>query len=71
MVDEYKIKLKPYCSFEDSLVRSNPRNAQDVRAQVEDEEVAMMKLIGSDDLGINNKLLRFSQTMILQDLLIS
>ncbi|AED91572.1 putative protein [Arabidopsis thaliana] len=49
LVDEYKIKLKPYCSFEDSLVRSNPRNAQDVRAQVEDEEVAMMKLIGSDD----------------------
>jgi hypothetical protein len=33
--------------------------------------MAMMKLIGSDDLGINNKLLRFSQTMILQDLLIS
>ncbi|WZZ91649.1 hypothetical protein YC2023_120228 [Brassica napus] len=60
LVDEYKAKLKPYCSFEDSLVRSNPRNAQyvdsifgdkaqDVRAQVEDEEVAVMKLIGSDD----------------------
>ena len=28
LVDEYKAKLKPYCSFEDSLVRSNPRNAQ-------------------------------------------
>ncbi|XP_013611911.1 PREDICTED: putative RNA methyltransferase At5g10620 isoform X2 [Brassica oleracea var. oleracea] len=49
LVDEYKAKLKPYCSFEDSLVRSNPRNAQDVRAQVEDEEVAVMKLIGPDD----------------------
>ncbi|CAN8256708.1 unnamed protein product [Cochlearia groenlandica] len=49
LVDEYKNKLKPYCSFEDSLVRSNPRNAQDVRAQVEDEDLAMMKLIGSDD----------------------
>ncbi|EOA21601.1 hypothetical protein CARUB_v10002014mg [Capsella rubella] len=46
LVDEYRTKLKPYCSFEDSLVRSNPRNAQDVKAQVEDEEVAMMKLIG-------------------------
>ncbi|XP_010519595.1 PREDICTED: putative RNA methyltransferase At5g10620 [Tarenaya hassleriana] len=49
LVEEYKSKLKPYCSFEDSMIRSNPRNAQDVMAQVEDEDNSLMKLIGSDD----------------------
>ncbi|KAK2399104.1 pentatricopeptide repeat-containing protein, mitochondrial [Trifolium repens] len=49
MVDEYVEKIKYYCSVEDVLIRSNPRNARDQRAQVDDEDMAVMNLIRSDD----------------------
>ncbi|KAK0572275.1 hypothetical protein LWI29_028995 [Acer saccharum] len=49
LVDEYILKLKHYCSVDDVLVRSNPKNARDVRAQVEDEDAAVIGHIGSDD----------------------
>uniref|UniRef100_A0A2P2Q5P6 Putative RNA methyltransferase At5g10620 n=1 Tax=Rhizophora mucronata TaxID=61149 RepID=A0A2P2Q5P6_RHIMU len=50
LVDEYMTKLKHYCSVEDVQVRSNPKNARrDVRAQVDDEDMAAMNLIRSDD----------------------
>ncbi|KAK7260824.1 hypothetical protein RIF29_27122 [Crotalaria pallida] len=49
MVDEYVEKLKLYCTVEDVLIRSNPRNARDQRAQVDDEDMAVMNLIRSDD----------------------
>ncbi|CAJ2674875.1 unnamed protein product [Trifolium pratense] len=49
MVDAYVEKIKYYCSVEDVLIRSNPRNARDQRAQVDDEDMAVMNLIRSDD----------------------
>ncbi|KAK2453021.1 pentatricopeptide repeat-containing protein [Trifolium repens] len=49
MVDEYVEKIKYYCSVEDVLIRSNPRNARDQRAQVDDEDMAVMNHIRSDD----------------------
>ncbi|KAJ1379089.1 hypothetical protein SESBI_47190 [Sesbania bispinosa] len=49
MVDEYVEKIKYYCSVEDVQIRSNPRNARDQRAQVDDEDTAVMNLIRSDD----------------------
>ncbi|XP_027333041.1 putative RNA methyltransferase At5g10620 [Abrus precatorius] len=49
LVDEYVEKLKYYCSVEDVQIRSNPRNARDQRAQVDDEDTAVMNLIRSDD----------------------
>ncbi|CAK8570088.1 unnamed protein product [Lathyrus sativus] len=49
MVDEYVEKIKYYCSVEDVQIRPNPRNARDHRAQVDDEDMAMMNLIRSDD----------------------
>ncbi|KAK7293562.1 hypothetical protein RJT34_16430 [Clitoria ternatea] len=49
MVDEYVDKLKYYCSVEDVQIRPNPRNARDQRAQVDDEDAAVMNLIRSDD----------------------
>ncbi|XP_028798317.1 putative RNA methyltransferase At5g10620 isoform X2 [Neltuma alba] len=49
MVDEYVQKLKYYCSVEDVQIRSNPRNARDMRAQVDDEDKAVMNLVRSDD----------------------
>ncbi|KAK2661165.1 hypothetical protein Ddye_007698 [Dipteronia dyeriana] len=49
LVDEYILKLKHYCSVDDVLVRSNPKNARDVRVQVEDEDTAVMGHIRSDD----------------------
>ncbi|KEH39780.1 SPOUT methyltransferase, putative [Medicago truncatula] len=49
MVDEYIEKIKYYCSVEDVQIRSNPRNARDHRAQVDDEDMAVMNLIRSDD----------------------
>ncbi|GAB2286375.1 hypothetical protein Dimus_020791 [Dionaea muscipula] len=52
VVDEYAEKLKYYCSFNDVLVRSNPKNAHDVKAQIEYEDKAVMNLIRSDDLVV-------------------
>ncbi|QHN89075.1 Putative RNA methyltransferase [Arachis hypogaea] len=45
MIDEYAEKIKYYCSFEDVQIRPNPRNARDQRAQVDDEDAAMMNHI--------------------------
>ncbi|KAF5456613.1 hypothetical protein F2P56_026079 [Juglans regia] len=49
VVDEYIAKLKHYCSVDDVQIRSNPRNAHDLRAQVDDEDSAIMNLIRPDD----------------------
>ncbi|XP_058724804.1 putative RNA methyltransferase At5g10620 isoform X2 [Vicia villosa] len=49
MVDEYVEKIKYYCSVEDVQIRPNPRNARDPRAQVDDEDMAVMNIIRSDD----------------------
>ncbi|XP_050216821.1 putative RNA methyltransferase At5g10620 isoform X3 [Mercurialis annua] len=49
LVDEYIGKLKHYCPVDDIQLRSNPRNARDVRAQVDDEDMAAMNLMKSDD----------------------
>ncbi|XP_019447505.1 PREDICTED: putative RNA methyltransferase At5g10620 [Lupinus angustifolius] len=49
IVDDYVEKLKYYCAVEDVQIRSNPRNARDQRAQVDDEDSAVMNLIRSDD----------------------
>ncbi|KAF1858636.1 hypothetical protein Lal_00044669 [Lupinus albus] len=49
IVDDYVEKLKFYCAVEDVQIRSNPRNARDQRAQVDDEDCVMMNLIRSDD----------------------
>ncbi|KAI5393943.1 hypothetical protein KIW84_060871 [Lathyrus oleraceus] len=45
MVDEYVEKIKYYCSVEDVQIRPNPRNARDHRAQVDDEDMAVMNII--------------------------
>lgn len=49
LVDEYIEKLKNYCIVEDVQLRSNPRNARDPRAQVDDEDMAVVNLLKSDD----------------------
>ncbi|XP_034683657.1 putative RNA methyltransferase At5g10620 isoform X1 [Vitis riparia] len=49
IVDEYIEKLKYYCSADDIQIRSNPKNARDVKAQVENEDTAVMGLIRPDD----------------------
>ncbi|XP_059460636.1 putative RNA methyltransferase At5g10620 [Corylus avellana] len=49
VVDEYIGKIKNYCIVDDVQIRSNPRNARDARAQVDDEDAAVMNLIRSDD----------------------
>ncbi|XP_011006646.1 PREDICTED: putative RNA methyltransferase At5g10620 isoform X2 [Populus euphratica] len=49
LVEEYTKKLKNYCSLHDLPIRSNPRNARDEKAQVDDEDKAVMNLIRSDD----------------------
>lgn len=43
--EEYTNKLKNYCSLHDLPIRSNPRNARDEKAQVDDEDKAVMNLI--------------------------
>ncbi|GAB4837710.1 hypothetical protein Ancab_002563 [Ancistrocladus abbreviatus] len=49
LVDEYAEKLKYYCSFDVVQIRSNPRNAHDVKAQIVDDDMAVINLIRSDD----------------------
>ncbi|XVF48150.1 hypothetical protein PTKIN_Ptkin03bG0168100 [Pterospermum kingtungense] len=49
LVDEYIGKLKSYCDVYDVQIRSNPKNARNARAQVEDEDTAVVNLIRSDD----------------------
>ncbi|XP_011652513.1 putative RNA methyltransferase At5g10620 isoform X4 [Cucumis sativus] len=49
LVDEYIDKLKNYCHVEDVQLRSNPRNARDPKAQVDDEDVAVVNLLKPDD----------------------
>ncbi|KAI3842365.1 hypothetical protein MKX03_032766 [Papaver bracteatum] len=49
LVDEYKDKLKLYCNFEDILIRSNPKNTSNVKAQIEGEDALVMQHIKSGD----------------------
>ncbi|XP_060173693.1 putative RNA methyltransferase At5g10620 [Lycium barbarum] len=49
IVDEYMKKLKHYCSVDDVRIKSNPRNARDVVAQIEHEDMAVMGLIKRDE----------------------
>ncbi|KAK4756651.1 hypothetical protein SAY87_006778 [Trapa incisa] len=49
IVDEYIHKLRHYCAVEDIQVRSNPKNARDVLAQVDDEDAAIMSLIRPEE----------------------
>ncbi|XP_039043286.1 putative RNA methyltransferase At5g10620 [Hibiscus syriacus] len=49
LVDEYIAKLKSYCHIDDVQIRSNPKNARNARAQVDDEDMAVVNLIRSDD----------------------
>ncbi|KAK9207716.1 hypothetical protein WN944_000062 [Citrus x changshan-huyou] len=49
VVDEYIGKLKYYCKVEDVQLRSNPKNTGDVKAQIKDEDMAVMNIISSDD----------------------
>uniref|UniRef100_A0A7C9DYH6 RNA methyltransferase At5g10620 n=1 Tax=Opuntia streptacantha TaxID=393608 RepID=A0A7C9DYH6_OPUST len=49
IVDEYTEKIWHYCTIDDVLIRSNPKNARDVKAQIEDEDIAVTNLIRSDD----------------------
>lgn len=49
IVDEYIEKLKHYCPVEDVRMKSNPKNARDVAAQIEHEDMAVMGLIKSNE----------------------
>ncbi|GKU86957.1 hypothetical protein SLEP1_g1420 [Rubroshorea leprosula] len=42
-------KLRNYCPVDDVLIHSNPKNSRDVKAQVDDEDMAVMNHISSDD----------------------
>ncbi|KAL3650978.1 hypothetical protein CASFOL_007381 [Castilleja foliolosa] len=45
IVDDYIDKLKHYCPTQDVRLKSNPKNARDVVAQIEHEDIAVMSLI--------------------------
>ncbi|CAA3007193.1 RNA methyltransferase At5g10620 [Olea europaea subsp. europaea] len=49
IVDDFIDKLKHYCRVEDVRVKSNPKNARDVIAQIEHEDMAVMDLIRSNE----------------------
>nr|XP_029118627.1 putative RNA methyltransferase At5g10620 isoform X2 [Elaeis guineensis] len=45
LVEEYKEKLKNYCSIEDVLIKSNPKNTGNVKAQIQAEDMLIMQQI--------------------------
>ncbi|KAK4486249.1 hypothetical protein RD792_008919 [Penstemon davidsonii] len=49
IVDDYIRKLKHYCSVQDVRLKANPKNARDVMAQIEHEDMAVTSLIKSDE----------------------
>lgn len=49
IVDEYMEKLKNYCSVQDIRLKSNPKNAKDVVAQIEHEDISVMSLVKSNE----------------------
>lgn len=49
IVDEYIEKLKFYCRIDDVQIKSNPKNARDVMAQIVQEDMALMNIIKTDD----------------------
>ncbi|KAL8153787.1 hypothetical protein V2J09_011547 [Rumex salicifolius] len=49
LVDDYSEKLNYYCSVEHVQLRSNPRNARDVKIQIQDEDKAAMNLLSTND----------------------
>ncbi|KAK6772953.1 hypothetical protein RDI58_028191 [Solanum bulbocastanum] len=49
IVDEYMKKLRNYCSVDDVRIKSNPKNARDIVAQIEHEDIAVMGLIRPDE----------------------
>ncbi|KAI5673083.1 hypothetical protein M9H77_13447 [Catharanthus roseus] len=49
LVDEYIEKIGLYCPVDDVRVKSNPKNARDVMAQIEHEDMASMARIRSDE----------------------
>ncbi|XP_075522600.1 putative RNA methyltransferase At5g10620 isoform X4 [Primulina tabacum] len=49
IVDEYIEKLKIYCSVQDIRLKSNPKNAKDVMAQIEHEDISVMSLVKSNE----------------------
>ncbi|EPS66262.1 hypothetical protein M569_08514, partial [Genlisea aurea] len=51
-LDDYIGKLKNYCPVEDVRVKSNPRNARDITAQIEHEDIAAVSVIKSTDLVV-------------------
>ncbi|MQL85175.1 hypothetical protein Taro_017698 [Colocasia esculenta] len=52
LVDEYKEKVKHYCSMEIVHIKSNPKNTSDVKAQIEGEDMLVMQNIKPEDLVI-------------------
>ncbi|XP_073055455.1 putative RNA methyltransferase At5g10620 isoform X2 [Primulina eburnea] len=49
IADEYMEKLKNYCSVQDIRLKSNPKNAKDVMAQIEHEDISVMSLVKSNE----------------------
>ncbi|KAK4374269.1 hypothetical protein RND71_004946 [Anisodus tanguticus] len=49
IVDEYMKKLKHYCTVDDVQIKCNPKNARDVVAQIEHEDISVMGLIKPDE----------------------
>ncbi|RWR97711.1 putative RNA methyltransferase [Cinnamomum micranthum f. kanehirae] len=49
IVEEYKEKLKHYCSVDDVQIKSNPKYTSDVMAQIKGEDNIIIQHIRSED----------------------
>ncbi|VFQ60426.1 unnamed protein product [Cuscuta campestris] len=49
IVDEYLEKVRHYCHVDDVRIKSNPKNARDVTAQIEHESMSVIGVLRPDD----------------------
>ncbi|KAJ6809235.1 putative RNA methyltransferase At5g10620 [Iris pallida] len=49
LVEEYKDKIQHYCTIDDLLIKSNPKNTSNVQAQIEAEDMGVFQQLRSED----------------------
>lgn len=49
LVEEYKDKIQHYCTIDDLLIKSNPKNTSNVQAQIEAEDMGVFQQLRSKD----------------------
>uniref|UniRef100_A0A1D1ZL23 Putative RNA methyltransferase At5g10620 n=1 Tax=Anthurium amnicola TaxID=1678845 RepID=A0A1D1ZL23_9ARAE len=52
LVEEYKEKVRHYCTVEIVHIKSNPKNTSDIKAQIEGEDMLVVQNVRPEDLVV-------------------